>query len=93
VSPAGALNFKMLANLSGGMVGGVSKVAAVGSGKGGIPFAIEGTTSDPKFIPDIGGVATGLATNAVKGAVSGKVPGAAGAPASAVTGLMGHKKK
>lgn len=93
VSPSGALSFKMLANLSGGMVGGVSKVAAVGSGKGGIPFAIEGTTSDPKFIPDMGGVATGLATNAVKGAVSGKVPVAAGAPAGAVTGLMGHKKK
>ena len=45
VSPEGALSFKMLANLTGGMAGGLSKVAAVGSGKGGIPFAIEGTTS------------------------------------------------
>ena len=94
VSPAGDLAFKMLANLSGGMVGGVSKVASVGSGKGGIPFAIEGTTSDPKFIPDVGGVVGSLATGAAKGAVSeaGAVPGAAAAaPTKAVGGLLGKK--
>jgi AsmA protein len=92
VSPSGALAFKMLANLSGGMVGGVSKVAAVGSGKGGIPFAIEGTTADPKFVPELGGVATSLATGAVKGA-AGSVSSVAAAPTSGVTGLLGHKKK
>jgi AsmA protein len=90
VTPAGALAFKMLANLSGGAVGGVSKVASVGSGKGGIPFAIEGTTSDPKFVPELGGVATGLATGAVKGVASGAVPVAA-APTKAVGGLLGKK--
>jgi AsmA protein len=84
VSPAGALNFKMLANLSGGMVGGLSKVASVGSGKNGIPFAIEGTTSDPKFIPDIGGMAGSLATGALQGVVPGKVPN--------LGGLFGKKK-
>jgi AsmA protein len=91
VSPAGALSFKMLANLSGGMVGGVSKVATVGSGKGGIPFAIEGTTADPKFVPELGGVATDLAAGAVKGAAGG-VTGVAAAPTSAVTGIVGKKK-
>ena len=93
VSPEGALAFKMLANLSGGMVGGVNKVASVGSGKGGIPFAIEGTTSDPKFVPDVGGVAGSLATGAAKGAVSeaGTVPEAAAAPTKAVGGLLGKK--
>jgi len=91
VSPAGALNFKMLANLSGGMAGGLSKVASVGSGKNGIPFAIQGTTSDPKFIPDIGGVAGSLATGALKGVVSGK--GVPGVPTNAVEGLLGKKKK
>ena len=91
VSPEGALAFKMLADLHGGAVGGVSKVATAGSGKGGIPFAIEGTTSDPKFVPALGGVAAGVATGAVKGA-AGAVPGATAAPASAVTGLVGHKK-
>jgi AsmA protein len=94
VSPAGALSFKMLANLKGGMVGGVSKVAAVGSGKGGIPFAIEGTTSDPHFVPNLGGVAGSLATGAVKGVaggVAGGATGAATAPAKAVGGLLGKK--
>lgn len=91
VSPAGALSFKMLANLSGGVVGGVSKVATVGSGKGGVPFAIEGTTSDPKFVPELGGVAADVATGAVKG-VAGSVPAVAGAPTNAVTGLVGKEK-
>jgi AsmA protein len=34
----------------------------------GIPFAIQGTTADPKFIPDVKGMATGL----VKGALGDK---------------------
>jgi AsmA protein len=101
ISPGGALNFKMLADLHGGMVGGVSKVAAAGGGVlggvskgaatgGGIPFAVEGTTSDPHFIPDVGAVAGTLATGAVKGAVGGAT-GVATAPAKAVGGLF--KKK
>ena len=44
VSPANELAFKMNANV-GGM---------------GIPFTIDGTTSDPKFTPDVRGMATGL---------------------------------
>jgi AsmA protein len=90
ISPGGALNFKMLANLHGGMVGGVTKVAAVGSGQNGIPFAVEGTTSDPHFVPELGGVAGNLAAGAVKGAVGGAT-GTATAPAKAIGGLL--KKK
>lgn len=90
ISPAGALAFKMLANLKGGIVGGVSKVAAVGSGKGGIPFAIEGTTTDPHFVPELGGVAGSLATGAVT-SVAGGASGAATAPAKVVGELL--KKK
>lgn len=52
VSPANELAFKMSA-----AVGGM-----------GIPFSIEGTTSDPKFVPDVKGMATGL----IKGALGGK---------------------
>jgi len=44
VSPANELAFKMNASV-GGM---------------GIPFLIEGTTSDPRFVPDVKGMATGL---------------------------------
>jgi AsmA protein len=92
VSPAGALNFKMVADLHGGAVGGLSKVASAGSGKNGIGFAIEGTTADPKFIPDIGGVVGGLAKGTV-GNMAGGTGAAAQAPVQAVGGLLGRKKK
>jgi AsmA protein len=60
VSPAGVLNFKMLADLKGGVAGGMTQVAALGSGKGGIPFAIS-ERSNPHFIPDFTGMAGGVA--------------------------------
>ena len=41
--------------------------AAVG-GIGTVPFTVSGTTSDPKFVPDVAGIATGL----LKGALGGK---------------------
>jgi AsmA protein len=88
VSPAGALNFKMLADIHGGMVGGLSQVAAAGSGKGGIPFAIEGTTANPHFVPDVGGMVGGVAQNAMgvgKNVVKQN-------PANAIGGLLGSKK-
>ena len=44
VSPSDQLAFKMNA-----AVGGL-----------GVPFGIQGTTSDPKFVPDVKGIATGL---------------------------------
>ena len=46
----------------GGAAGGVlgnCKNASGGSGPT-LPFQIKGTTSDPKFIPDVGGVAAGM---------------------------------
>jgi AsmA protein len=95
VSPAGGLNFKMLANLHGGVAGGLAEVAGMGSGKGGIPFSIAGTTSKPEFVPDLKGMAGGLAGSALQGVLSGgKVPG--GKTGSAVQdvlgGLLGKKK-
>lgn len=94
VSPSGALAFKMLANLHGGMAGGLAQVAGMSSGKGGIPFSIAGTTSKPEFVPDIKGMASGIAGNALQGALSGgKVPGAkAGSAVDALGGLLGKKK-
>ena len=92
VSPSGELAFKMLADLHGGMVGGLSKVAGAGSGKGGVPFAIEGTTSNPKFIPDVGGAVAGLATNQVGKIAKGQVPGTDGVT-KGLGGILGKKKK
>src|SRR5271166_3383289 len=90
VSPSGALAFKMVASLSGGTVGGLTKVAGIGGLGGGggsnqIPFAIEGTTSDPKFIPDVTGLATGLAKNQLGNITKGQ----AAVPTKAPKGLGG----
>ena len=92
VSPEGALDFKMLANLKGGMVGELTKVAAMGGGKGGIPFSIEGTTSNPHFTPDMKGAAGGIAQGMLGQAIGGK-NGSKDAPADAIIGLFGKKKK
>ena len=87
VSPANALNFKMNANLNGGAVTGVTQMAGLGSGGGSIPFSIEGTTSDPKFVPDVKGMAGGL----LKNALGGKGNNGKSDPVSGVMGLF--KKK
>jgi len=90
VSPSGALNFKMNANVSGGAAGGLTQMAGLGSQGGNVPFMIEGTTSDPKFVPDV----KGMAGSAVQQAISGKLPGGGQGnnPASALGGLFGKKK-
>jgi len=74
ISPTGALDFRMLADLQGGVAGGLTQRAGR---ENGIPFSIQGTTSDPKFVPDVGAIAGGAARGAVQNAVSGKT-GAAG---------------
>lgn len=91
VSPEGALAFHMLANLHGGLVGGLAKVEEAQTGKSGIPFAIEGTASNPKFVPDTGGLAQGLVAHGVSNIVKGKVPGQS-TITKGVGGLLGHKQ-
>lgn len=80
VSPSNELAFKMRA-----AVGGM-----------GIPFGVTGTTSDPKFTPDVKGIATGL----LGGILSGQgTPGAQGQnqnqqqnPINSVMGLFKKKQ-
>ena len=79
ISPENALDFKMVANLSG--VGGdLTKIAGGGSG---IPVSIGGTTSNPTFAPDV----KGLVGNQLKGIVGGGKAGIGG-----LGGLFGKKK-
>jgi AsmA protein len=95
VSPVGALNFKMLADLQGGMAGGLTQMAGMGVAKGGVPFSIAGTTAKPEFVPDVKGIATGLAGSALENALSGGKAGAT-KPTSVVDtlgGLLGKKKQ
>jgi AsmA protein len=94
---AGALTGAVGAAGAGGAMGG-SKLGMVsalagggGSGGGssnGIPFIVQGTTSNPQVIPDT----KSIAVNAAKGAVPGGQGGTTGAAAGALGGLFGKKK-
>ena len=74
VNPSNQLAFKMNA-----AVGGL-----------GIPFGVTGTTSDPKFTPDVKGLATGL----LQGALANQGKGNANQqnPLNSVMGLFNKKK-
>jgi AsmA protein len=98
ISPAGALNYKMNANLSGGAVGsavsGLSQLAGIGGGGGGgkssgIPFFIQGTTSDPKFVPDV----QGMLNSQFKGGLPNTKNPNVNNAVDALTGIFGKKKK
>jgi hypothetical protein len=57
ISPAHALDFKMRVNLHTGAL-----LAIVNpSGNTFIPFFIQGTSSQPKFVPDVKGLVGGIA--------------------------------
>jgi AsmA protein len=82
VSPSNELDFKMVADLSGGVGGGLTKV--VGHGSGGIPVHVGGTTSSPTFMPDM----KGMVGNQLKGIM----PSGKDNPLGKVGGLFGKKK-
>jgi hypothetical protein len=78
----------------------LGKLAGGGSGCKGptVPFLIEGTTSEPKFVPDVKGLAAGMVKSEL--GCAGGAPGAAMkqiAPSASkslgsITGLFGKKK-
>ena len=90
VSPQNALDYKMTASLSGSVATGLSQLAG-GSGKGAsIPFFIQGTASDPKFVPDV----KGMLGSQLGNRLGGQVPGGQNAKGvvNSLTGLFGKKK-
>jgi len=96
ISPAGALDYKMRASVSGGAVGGLTQLAGMGGKGGGIPFFIQGTTSDPHFVPDVKGMVGSQLQGGLGGALGGLTGGKnspAGSAADALGGLFGKKKK
>jgi AsmA protein len=111
VDSKNALDFKMAATLAntatysssgGAPVSGIGGIlGAIGGGKGNckgatIPFLIKGTTADPKFVPDVGGIAASLLKSQL-GCVGGATAGAKSQPnanpANAVDALTGLFKK
>ncbi len=75
ISANNALNFRMLAKLAnpnsaiGQLTSRIPILGGRGGGaSGGIPFLIQGTTSQPVFLPDVGGaLASGIANPLQKG--------------------------
>jgi hypothetical protein len=65
-----SLNFKMRAKLQGGggLMGGASMLSTLGQSRGELPFLIQGTTSNPIFIPDMGSAMTNSLKSPVQGA-------------------------
>ena len=96
VSASGQLNCRMVAKLSGsgGAIGSVSQFSKLGGSQssGGIPFKVEGTTSNPIFVPDVAGMAGGLAKSQLGGLTSGGGNSSASQAAGALGGLLGKKK-
>ncbi len=91
VSPKQELDYKMVAKMSNSAspLGGIAKLASAGSSTGGIPFKIQGTTSNPSFIPDLAGMTSGL----TKGLATAptQIPGVQNL-GGAIGGLFGKKK-
>lgn len=79
VDPNGALDYKMSASLNGTAVSSLTQMTGLGSKGGTIPFFIRGTTSDPKFEPDVkgmvGGALGGLTNNSQTNSVVNTIGG------------------
>src|SRR5579875_60306 len=84
ISPTNALNFRLVAKLSGASPLAQFTQLPIFSKSGGIPFRVQGTASDPKIMPDIAGL-NNTPLNQLKIPQSGKLGGILG-------GLLKKKK-
>jgi hypothetical protein len=66
----------------GGVTGALSSLTGGGggskSGNNGIPFIVQGTTSNPVVLPDVGGMAKSALTNGIAGNPASKTNVASG---------------
>jgi len=84
------LDFKMIAHLGRQSSSAAQPLAKAAAG-GGIPFKVEGTTSNPQIVPDVGGIVGSYANGLKNGAIpsSSKDVGQA---VDKLGGLLGRKK-
>lgn len=101
VSNSGQLNFKMVAQLAGigsalgAANSGLSMITGgggSGSQSGGIPFMIQGTTSNPVFIPDTSAIAKSVIQNRLGNALGNSKGSQQGGVAGALGGLLGKRR-
>jgi AsmA protein len=104
ISPGGALNYRMTANLNGAVATAVTSMVGLGSQGESVPFFINGSTSNPSFSADVKGMLTGQIGSQIGSAIKSKLFGKStpkNAPASSpqkssvINKLTGwfHKKK
>jgi AsmA protein len=90
-----SLNMKMLATLTGnsgvaGALGNLTGKASTAARK--IPFTIVGTTSDPKFVPDVSGLVNGAIGSQLGGVLGKQSPQTQQGIGNVLGGLFGKKK-
>jgi AsmA protein len=95
ISSSNALNLKMVATLSAqsgvaSTLGGLTGRTISRNAK--IPFMIQGTTADPKVVPDVSGMAAGMAQQQL-GNILGSDNQQTKGLGEALGGLFGKKKK
>jgi len=91
-NPGKELNFKMVAALSG-TAGVIQVIGGHSSGGTQIPFAIQGTASDPKFIPNVGGIAGSMVGSEVQNVLGGdKSKSSKGGLMGTLGGVLGKGK-
>jgi AsmA protein len=84
------LDFKMIAHL-GRQSSSAQPNLAKAAGGGGIPFKVEGTTSNPEIVPDVGGIVGSYANGLKNGAIPSNSKDL-GQAVDKLGGLLGRKK-
>src|SRR3984893_10157902 len=90
ISPDHKLDFKMIAHLGRQSSSAAQPLAKAAAG-GGIPFKVEGTTSNPQIVPDVGGIVGGYANGLKNGAIPSSSKDV-GQTVDKLGGLLGRKK-
>jgi AsmA protein len=84
------LDFKMIAHLGRQSSSAAQPLAKAAAG-GGIPFKVEGTTSNPQIVPDVGGIVGSYANGLKNGAIPSNSKDL-GQAVDKLGGLLGRKK-
>jgi len=78
ISPAGGLDFSMVAVLQTARSEARADRTGRGGDRGGVPFKIQGTTSNPTFVPEVGSMAGDAAKGAIQKSATEKTGGILG---------------
>jgi AsmA protein len=85
------LDFKMIAHLGRQSISSSQPNLAKAAAGGGIPFKVEGTTSNPQIVPDVGGIVGSYANGLKNGAIPSNSKDL-GQAVDKLGGLLGRKK-